>query len=202
MPKVATKLTPTSNGGFIARKVIPADVKDEYQRLYGKGVEVRLNTGPMPILHARARHREWSSEIEARIANIRAARKGDGRMLTRKEARALAGEWYGWWTARTLAEEWPANRYDAWQGMFSGMLAGRTGATRSNARATMEHWPAQVEDDLFDLWEHNPAAREGMRPSIAYWAGTEQFLAAKGITSTRQRATCSWISSPATSLLP
>ncbi len=86
MPRVATKLTPTHEGGFTARKVIPADVRDEYARRYGKGVEVRLNTGPLPILQARAKHREWSSEIEARFATIRAARAGKGSMLTPKQA--------------------------------------------------------------------------------------------------------------------
>jgi integrase len=186
MPRTATKLAPTGNGGFVARKRIPSDVQDEYAKLYGLRAEERLNTGPMTILHARARHREWSSEIETRFANIRAARKGDGRMLTPKEARTLAGEWYAWFTARTLAEEWPANRYDSWQGMFCGFLSaaampGRAGLALSNARATMEHWPAQLEDDLFDLWERDNAIRGTVRPIVADWAGTAQFLAAKGV---------------------
>jgi hypothetical protein len=41
----------------------------------------------MPVLPARAKHREWSSEIEACFADIRAALKGEGRTLTPKEAR-------------------------------------------------------------------------------------------------------------------
>jgi hypothetical protein len=57
MPRVATKLAPAHKGGFIARKVIPADVREEYGRLYGRRVEERLNTGPIPILLARAKHR-------------------------------------------------------------------------------------------------------------------------------------------------
>ena len=68
MPRLATKLAPTKTGGFIARKVIPFDVRDEYARLYGQRTEERLNTGPLPVSIARAKHREWSSEIEARIA--------------------------------------------------------------------------------------------------------------------------------------
>jgi len=100
MPRLATKLVPTNKGGFIARKVIPFDVRDEYAKLYGQRTEERLNTDPLPVSLARAKHREWSSEIEARIVNIRAARKGGGRTLTPKEARALAGEWYHWFTAR------------------------------------------------------------------------------------------------------
>jgi hypothetical protein len=72
MPRLATKLTPAANGGFVARKVIPRDVRDEYAKRYGQRTEERLNTGPMAIAPARTKHREWSNEIEVRIANIRA----------------------------------------------------------------------------------------------------------------------------------
>jgi hypothetical protein len=72
MPRSASKLAPTREGGFIARKVIPFDVRNHYAKLYGQRTEERLNTGPMPVLLAPAKHREWSSEIEARFANIRA----------------------------------------------------------------------------------------------------------------------------------
>ena len=110
MPRIATKLATTRNGGFIARKVIPHDVRDEYAKLYGQRTEERINTGPIPLSLARAKHREWSSEIEARIANIRAEQRGEGRTVTPKEARALAGEWYGWFTARMATNKWPAGR--------------------------------------------------------------------------------------------
>ena len=120
MPRLATKLAPTKTGGFIARKVIPFDVRDEYARLYGQRTEERLNTGPLPVSIARAKHREWSSEIEARIANIRSARKGEGCMLTPHQARALAGEWYHWFIARMSTHNWPA---DVWGGLSgSGSL--------------------------------------------------------------------------------
>jgi hypothetical protein len=39
MPRLATKLAPTRKGGFIARKVIPFDVRDEYSGLYGQRTE-------------------------------------------------------------------------------------------------------------------------------------------------------------------
>ena len=65
MPRFASKLAPTSKGGFVARKVIPLDVRDEYAKLYEQRTEERLNTGPMPAVLARAKYREWSSEIEA-----------------------------------------------------------------------------------------------------------------------------------------
>ena len=37
---------------------------------------------------------------ESRIAAIRAAQRGEGRSLTHKQAHALAGQWYLWFTGR------------------------------------------------------------------------------------------------------
>ena len=124
MPRLATKLAPTKNGGFIARKVIPFDVRDEYASLYGQRTEERLNTGPLPVSIARAKHREWSSEIEARIANIRSARKGEGRTLTPQQARGLAGEWYHWFIARMATHKWPADVWGDYQAQIHSELYG------------------------------------------------------------------------------
>ena len=77
----------------MSRKRIPTDVQEAYAKLYGQRWEERLNSGPMPALLARAQHREWSNEIEARFANVRAERKGEDRALSPKDVRALAGEW-------------------------------------------------------------------------------------------------------------
>jgi hypothetical protein len=73
MPRVAMKLTPTKSGGFVARKRIPEDAQEEYARLYEVRWEARFKAPPgTPIIVARAKHREWLTEIESRIANIRA----------------------------------------------------------------------------------------------------------------------------------
>jgi hypothetical protein len=124
MLRSASRLAPTQEGGFIACKVIPVGVRAEYAKQYGQRTEERLNTGPMPILLARAKHREWSSEIEARFANLRAARSGEGRTLTPKEARALAGEWYGWFTGRMAASNWPPDVWDDYQWQVRSELYG------------------------------------------------------------------------------
>jgi integrase len=170
MPRVATKLSPTQKGGFIARKVIPRDVREEYAKLYGQRTEERLNIGPMPVALARAKHREWSSAIEARIANIRASRSGDGRTLTPKEARALAGEWYSWFTARMAALNWPAQTWEDYEWH----------AVRSQL-----YGPAMAggvfSGDPLDLWERDSAMRDRVRPLIADEAKSHQFLAARGV---------------------
>jgi integrase len=154
MPQVATKLMPTAKGGFMARKVIPPDVRDAF----GGKVEERFVTGPMTILRARAEHREWSSDIESRIANARALRKGEGRSFTPKEMRALAAEWYGWFIARNPQvppDVLCSELYGA--AMACGMFQG----------------------DPMDLWEVDSRMRERVRPLIADEAKPNQFLAAK-----------------------
>ena len=166
MPRLATKLAPTNKGGFIARKVIPFDVRDEYAKLYGQRTEERLNTGPLPISLARAKHREWSSEIEARIANIRAARKGEGRTLTPKEARSLAGEWYHWFTARMAIPNWPADVWGDYQAHVRSELYGPAMAG------------GVFSGDPLEFWECDSAMRERVRPIIADEAKSNQFLAA------------------------
>jgi integrase len=164
LPRLASKLAPTSRGGFVARKVIPLDVREAYARLFGQRTEERLNTGPMPELLARAKYREWSSEIEARIANIRAARKGEGHTLTPREARALAGEWYHWFIARMATNKWSADVWGDYQWFVrleiigGGVIPG---------------------EDPLNSWERDSAMRDRVRPMIADEAKSEQFLTAK-----------------------
>ena len=167
MPRFASKLAPTSKGGFVARKVIPLDVRDEYAKLYEQRTEERLNTGPMPAVLARAKFREWSSEIEARFANIRAARKGEGCTLTPKDARALAGEWYEWFTTREAASNWPADVWEDYQAHVRFELYGPAMAG------------GVFSGDPLEFWERDRGMRDRVRPIIADEAKSQQFLAAK-----------------------
>ena len=164
MPKVAIQLTPAPRGGYVARKWIPADVREAYGRLYGGGEpqwEAWFNSGPVNLLQARAKHREWSSLIEARIGNIRAERKGEGRTLTPQGARALAGEWYSWFTAHMATNKWTnaqwrSYRESAWDGLHGVMDVG------------------PPSDDPFEHVDMN-----FIRPFVADEAKTVQFLAVK-----------------------
>jgi integrase len=170
MPRVATKLAPAAKGGFIARKVIPLDVRNEYAKRYGSRTEERFNSGPVDIGLARQKHREWSSEIEARIANVRAERKGVGRTLTPKDARALAGEWYGWFTARMAATNWPAHVWEDYEALMRSELYGPAMAG------------GVFSGDPMDFWERDSGMRERVRPIIADEAKSHQFLSAKRLT--------------------
>ncbi|HJX21162.1 MAG TPA: hypothetical protein VJ454_09230, partial [Steroidobacteraceae bacterium] len=68
-------------------------MQEEYALLYRVRWEARFNAPHgMPIGLARAKHREWLTETESRIANIRAKRNGQGHSLSLRDVRALAGE--------------------------------------------------------------------------------------------------------------
>jgi len=164
VPKVAIQLKPAPRGGYVARKWIPADVRGAYGKLYGDGEpqwEAWFNSGPVNLQQARAKCREWSSLVEARIANIRAERKGEGQTLTPQGARALAGEWYLWFTAHIAANKWTKDQWRvyrerAWESLYGVMDAG------------------PPRDDPF---EH--VVMDYIRPFVADEAKTAQFLAAK-----------------------
>lgn len=163
MPKVAIQLKPAPRGGYVARKWLPADVRETYGRLYGDGApqwEEWFNSGQVSLLQARAKHREWSSLIEARIANIRADRKGEGQTLTPQGARTLAGEWYHWFIAQMAKNKWPADVWRDHQWNMHEELGGGAG-------------------DPLDAWEQSSAMRDRVRPMIADEAKSAQFLAAK-----------------------
>jgi integrase len=186
MPRSANTLTPTHEGGFVARKTIPADVVKEYAKLYGKRTEERLNTGPMKARLAWAKYREWLSDVEARIHNIRAARKGEGSTLTPLQARALAGEWYGWFVALAGNNKWPAHVWEDYEAHVRDQLHGPAmGAINHvlpyNSSADITTGTDRVfSGDPLDFWERDAGMRERVRPLIADEAKPHQFLAAKG----------------------
>ena len=178
MPRVATKLTPTHSGGFVARKRIPEDAQNEYVRLYGVQWEARFRAPPgTPIMLARAKHREWLTEVESRIANIRAQRNGEGLSLTPKDARALAGDWYGWFLERQRARPQTAEHWEFFREQICDAMADALDPYRD------PHDPDLHQRD--DVWENIPRAREDLRPMLEDWCETAQFLAARKLVLDR-----------------
>jgi integrase len=161
LPVKVSALTAAPRGGFVARKVIPRDVAEAYGARFNGGKplwEAWFNSGPVKLVQARAIHREWLSEIEARIANIRAERSGEGSTLTPQGARALAGEWYAWFTSNKWPPtDWRAYGDHCWDGVWAAM---DNPGGRSFADVDMEY----------------------LRPFIADEAKTAQFLSAKRLT--------------------
>jgi hypothetical protein len=173
MPRVPTKLDTAPDGGWTGRKRIPEDVQDAYEKLYGVRWEERFRCGPMSTGHARARHREWLSEIEARINNIRAERKGEGLTLTEKQARALSGDWYSWYVANHLDRPSPVQHWETFiERLYEAVSRG----------ANEQGDPDGPQWDLTRAFEEDWEAREHARALAADWAETSQFLHARRLT--------------------
>src|SRR5262245_10257230 len=157
MPRVALKLSPKRSGGFTARKRIPSDVCAEYSRLYGKSSEEWFTVGPVPAGDARSKAHEWSAEIEMRIANIRAARTGNGQSLSHKEARGLTGEWYSWFVARH--EDEPGDQ-QLWRARWLSFLD-------DLEECAPEAVLASTEGDAMWAWIQSEEAKPHVLPVVA-----------------------------------
>jgi integrase len=170
MPRVATKLSPNKTGCFVARKRIPQDVQSDYERLYGVRWEARFTTSPgTPVRLAQAQLREWLTQIETRIANIRAEGTGEGQKLSPKDARALAGEWYHWYLERQQANPQPLQHWE-W-------LKERAYDTIRDEVLPYANNPD--EEDVDTILRHCPYARADIRPFLSDVCETAQFLSAR-----------------------
>jgi hypothetical protein len=170
--RVQGGLLPARRGGYTARKTIPADCRIGYGKRFGDGApitEAWFNSGPVAKPAATQGYREWLSEVEARVQSIRAERNGGGTMLSPVSARALAGEWYGWFTAYMAGLQWPKDvlaryRDRMWDGLHT-VAEGTGGLDNRNVGNPFDH-----------------SERGHIHPVIADEAKTAQFLAAKKIT--------------------
>ncbi len=160
-------LTQNSSGRYAARRRLPNDVREEYGRLHGAHYEAKFSA-PAGTKRQEAERlfHEWQADVNARIASIRAQRKGEGIPLTRHQARALAGEWYEWFVARHTGTD----------SDWSEVLDEVQDAMRQfvGQRRWEEHHPNE-------LWEHDEQLRKATRPLLADVGETAQFLATKGI---------------------
>ena len=167
--RVAFKLNASSTGGLYARKRIPADVREDYARLYGKSSEERFCAPPdATTITAKRLAHEWRAEIEGRIGNLRAARTGNGQSLTRQQAWHLAEDWYVWFVGKhSASDDHPAG----WEALAEEV---RDAALPVNH----ETLPADAVDNA---WRTDEAVKAAVRPIIADGAETSRFLATKGL---------------------
>jgi integrase len=160
-----------AGGRWFARKVIPEDVREAYQRLYGVKREAHLKLpADTPRHEAKTRLGEWGAEIETRIATLRAQRNGGGQPLTRLNAVALAGRWYNWYLKQYEENPGPAKHWDLCAEHFVDALC-------DEAPDEYHEHPQLVEG-----WEKTPEVREAVRPLVAEIARVVTFLTSEGMT--------------------
>ncbi|MGH6770670.1 MAG: hypothetical protein ACRECO_16800 [Xanthobacteraceae bacterium] len=158
-------LTRGENGGWYARKRIPNAVRDEYGRLYGQRYEVKFFADASTReQEARRAFNEWLAETEGRIAELIAIQKGEGISLTRKQARALAGEWYRWFLGRH-----PTRDELHWDFLRQKLHDALTSFVRNE----------EEDNDPGAMYRERPEVREVIRPLLADIGETAQFLALK-----------------------
>jgi integrase len=158
------RMARVKSGALKARKAIPEDVKDDYQALYGKRWEELFRTpaGCSPQ-RAKTLHGAWLEEIESRIAVLRAKQRGEGHDLTQKQALALAGEWYRWFTGPYDDDP---GKPDRWADLHEALWE------------LLIHAAGDEETGTVDL--EAPEVRTEIHPRLAAEAKTDQFLASKG----------------------
>jgi len=97
-----TTLRRAKNGDWLGRKRIPDDIRSAYETAFSLRQEERFRrpSGIGPDA-AKREFRDWDAEITSRIERLRAEARGEGEpYLSPRQAHALAGVWYSWFTAR------------------------------------------------------------------------------------------------------
>jgi integrase len=164
-----------SNGNFIARKRIPDTVREDYGRLYGARFEAKFFASARLGRHdAEQKFHQWKAEVESRIEAIGKAQRGEGIDLDRKNAAALAGQWYEWFVARYEGDPGEPVAYEE-------ALWDMVDAMRDFAPDEVRERPLKYKD-----WERDPEVRKGVRPMLADMGHTAQFLASRGIALTNK----------------
>ena len=145
-------------------------MREEYAALYGMAWEENLSIPKRtPAEETKARHCEWLAEIETRIASLRAAKTGARQPLTRRNAHALAGEWYRWFVGRHEEDL----RTPSYWALLSECLLD----------AIYDHAPDEYHSNpqIVPDWEFEPEVREAVRPLVAQEAKVASFLLEKGM---------------------
>lgn len=163
-------------GEWVARKVIPADVREAYKRHYGVKREA-LFKAPADTSKAQAKAQcaEWIAEVETRIATLRAAENGEGQPLTKLNAIALAGKWYLWFTRQHEDNPGPAKHWDDLTNYFLWEVL--------HSHAPEEYHENPKADPHWE-WAKEPEVREAVRPVVAELGRTASFLMSEGIALT------------------
>lgn len=139
-------LTRAKNGDWFSRKVIPADVRDAYQRAYGVRQEERFRlTTDKSAGEAKGAFAEWVADIEGRIAALRSAASGTALELSHRAIHELAGRWYDWFILQNSQDDAPPemwvhlhSRYEQALDRFNNRLGSPDEADEEESRGTAE----------------------------------------------------------------
>jgi integrase len=173
MPLKMVALNKHKDGYWFARKVIPADVKADYKRLHGRRSEAHFRSAVgAPRAEAVAQFTDWLSQVETTISTLRAVAKGEGQPLTKLDALALAGRWYGWFIGQYEADPGTPERWDQQADYFTWEVL--------HPHAPPEYHKDPKADQEW-RWAKAPDVRAAVRPIVTELARVASFLASEGI---------------------
>ena len=152
-------------------------MRDEYRARFDGGWEERFYAKPgTPLGEAKSAFNDWLAELELRITAIRAETAGRGQPLTRRQALALAGEWYLWFVKRHEDDPGDPEGWEVLQEDFRDEVLQCAPPWFQNDDSRDPDW----------RWAQDPDVREHIRPFVADKAETAQFLASKGLALTKE----------------
>jgi integrase len=170
MPFALVRMTRVKSGSYSVRKAIPADVREEYERLYGQRWEAKFTIpAGTPPQEAKAQHAAYLALVETRIQAIRDAKDGRARSLSEREALALAGAWYRWFTGQHEDNPGEPARWANLNFALGELLEGDVGTS-----------------DEEGGWIPDPEVWDRLRPVLARESGADRFLADKGLALSQE----------------
>lgn len=163
-------LTRAKNGDWFARKVIPSDVRDAYQRAYGIRQEERFRAHSGQTSNAaKLAYTEWLANVEGRIAALRSTRAGEGIELTTRQAHEIAGRWYDWFLHQHADGELPVEHWDHQHERYQDAVSRFDGTIGS---------PDEPVEDA----PRGTAASRHIRATVVELAMLATFLADEGVS--------------------
>ena len=113
----------SKSGRYRIRLTIPAALRGTAKKLYGVGAEFTANLNTTDKREALARAPAALAELKGKLKLVEALHSGDLKALSKRELRALAGEWYK--EAVALNEDNPSS-YEGWAAYRGDLLDART----------------------------------------------------------------------------
>ena len=177
MPRLPTLGRDKASGSWVARKGIPAPIREAYAAAFGRGWEEKFaQPATLPEREARIAFADWTATVEARIAIVTAQVRGEGVDLSHAQAHALAGRWYRWKTALHEDDPGSSKRWsDDIQTLVSGIRDFMPEKEAARARATRP-MPSPRAERFDDLLDRLTGEHSRVLDQVSAFAGAPDFL--------------------------
>ena len=161
-----TSLRRAPNGDWLARKMVPEDVRAGYKATFGVWQEARFRAPASTRADAaKQAFRDWDAEVTSRIERLRAEARGEGLpMLTHRQSRALAGDWYVWFVGRNEEEPGTSEQWDLMADEYE---------TSFSRFASAE---SDLNGDREDATERSPVVRRSVQRALVSLGRVDEFL--------------------------